>query len=89
MAQFKNAQMVKPQQAQISSGVVNGIANGMARANDSEAMQEQNRLLEEQNRLLRQILNKPTGITSRDVFNATRAEAQSYNNRTGNSPFIF
>lgn len=89
MAQFKNAQMFRPEQLQISSGVVNGIANGMARANDSEAMQEQNRLLEEQNRLLRQILNKPTGITSRDVFNATRAEAQSYNNRTGNSPFIF
>lgn len=56
---------------------------------DSEALQEQNKLLVEQNRLLQIIANKDVTISSRDVFNATRSEAQNYNNRTGNSPFLF
>lgn len=56
---------------------------------DSEALQEQNKLLAEQNRLLQIIANKDVTISSRDVFNATRSEAQNYNNRTGNSPFLF
>ncbi len=57
--------------------------------NDSALIEEQNRLLAEQNRLLQQIANKDVTISSREVFNATRQEAQNYNNRTGNSPFLF
>jgi hypothetical protein len=50
---------------------------------------EQNRLLAEQNRLLEQILQKPTGISKREVFEAARSESNNYFNRTGNSPFLF
>ena len=57
--------------------------------NDSALIEEQNRLLAEQNRLLQQIANKDVTISSREVFKATRREAQNYNNMTGNSPFIF
>ena len=60
-----------------------------AMASNDELVSEQNRLLEEQNDLLRQILDKPSGISSRDVFNAVQGESNSYYNRTGNSPFLF
>lgn len=56
---------------------------------NNTAIMEQNRLLAEQNRLLEQILQKPTGISKRDVFEANRSEANNYFNRTGNSPFLF
>jgi hypothetical protein len=60
-----------------------------AMTSNDELVSEQNRLLEEQNDLLRQILDKPSGISSRDVFNAVQGESNSYYNRTGNSPFLF
>ena len=54
----------------------------------SELVREQNALLREQNGLLRQIAQKNVSISSHDVFNATRTEANNYYNRTGNSPFL-
>jgi len=83
-----NPQM--PTSATISSGIAtsNYEYNG-SESRNYDAIMEQNRLLAEQNRLLQVIANKDVTISSRDVFNATRSEAQNYNNRTGNSPFVF
>lgn len=55
---------------------------------NASSMAEQNKLLQEQNDLLRQIASKDLTISSSEVFNATRSEANNYYNRTGNSPFL-
>ena len=60
-----------------------------AGTDNSDVIREQNALLSEQNDLLRQIASKNVTISGREVFNATRSEANSYYNRTGNSPFLF
>jgi hypothetical protein len=44
-------------------------------------------LLREQNRLLRQLLDKDVSISSKDIFDATRTEANDYYNRTGEPAF--
>ena len=49
----------------------------------------QNAILTRQNEILTQILAKKMGITSREIFDATRQEATDYFNRTGNSAFVF
>lgn len=83
-----NPQM--PTSAPINSGISSSNYDYSGSENRNyDAIMEQNRLLAEQNRLLQQIANKDVTISSRDVFNATRSEAQNYNNRTGNSPFVF
>ena len=91
MAQFKNAQIATPQTLGFADNIASGVASGIAETsnNNNDLIAEQNRLIAEQNRILQQILQKPSGITSREVFDATRREAQNYNNRTGNSPFLF
>lgn len=89
MAQFRNAKFASPDSLGFTGTVVNTLANSIAHNNDSALIEEQNRLLAEQNRLLQQIANKDVTISSREVFKATRREAQNYNNMTGNSPFIF
>ena len=89
MQQFKNAQMVSPQAYQFTGTAINNLANAVSASNNDSAIVEQNRLLAEQNRLLQRILEKPSGITSREVFDATRKEAQNYYNRTGNSPYLY
>ena len=66
-----------------------GFASSGVYGISGEDMAEQNRLLEEQNRLLEQILAKPSGISSKQVFNAVQSESHSYYNRTGNSPFLY
>lgn len=91
MAQFKNAQIATPQTLGFADNIASGVASGIAETsnNNNDLIAEQNRLIAEQNRILQQILHKPSGITSREVFDATRREAQNYNNRTGNLPFLF
>lgn len=42
-----------------------------------------------QNDILEQILDKPSGITSSEVFRAVRTEGRSFKTRTGNSPFNY
>lgn len=66
---------------------VNNNISGVG--SDNAVLAEQNRLLAEQNRYLRIIAEKEFSVSSRDVFNATRKEAQNFNNRTGVSPFVF
>ena len=89
MRQFKNAQMVQPPTVAYANGITGANAISSQTANNDLLMAEQNQLIAEQNRLLQIIANKNVTISSRDVFNATRQEAQNYNNRTGNSPFLF
>lgn len=89
MAQFRNMQFNPDIETLYSNfGVNTDYANQSYRDNDT-AIMEQNRLLAEQNRLLEQILQKPTGISKREVFEATRSESNNYFNRTGNSPFLY
>lgn len=89
MAQFRNMQF-NPALATPYSGYAysSDFSDNSYRDNDT-AIMEQNRLLAEQNRLLEQILQKPTGISKREVFEATRSESNNYFNRTGNSSFLF
>lgn len=89
MSQFKNAQMVSPPTLTYANGMASVSATSNQTANNDLLMAEQNQLIAEQNRLLQIIANKNVTISSREVFNATRQEAQNYNNRTGNSPFLF
>lgn len=91
MADFRQMELTTPQQLMSDySHYIANTANGdiNSKGNNTALIEEQNRLLREQNQLLTELLDKPTGITSRDVFNATRSEAQNYYNRTGNSPFV-
>ena len=69
---------------QITNGVASGVASAVRDANA-----EQNALLREQNILLRQILEKDTGISTRAVFEAVRAENRNFISRTGESAFAF
>lgn len=89
MKQFKNAQMVQPPKYAYANGMNGMSAASNQTSNNDLLMAEQNQLMAEQNRLLQIIANKNVTISSREVFNATRQEAQNYNNRTGNSPFLF
>lgn len=75
-------EMARPNVTPIANSTYS--ANGM----NAESVAEQNRLLREQNDLLRRIAEKEVTISSREVFNATRAEANNYYNRTGDSPFF-
>lgn len=87
MAQFGNRMLASPETVAYRSSSYQGYT-ATSTNGDSLYLAEQNQLLREQNQLLTEILEKPTGISSRDVFNATRSEAQSYYNRTGNSAFM-
>ena len=84
MNQFRNALLNTPTTPSYQMSSYQPTTN----RNTEYAINEQNALLREQNQLLTELLNKPTGITSRDVFNAARSEAQNYYYRTGNSPFV-
>lgn len=60
--------------------IVEGIRSGV-----SDANQETNTLLREQNNLLMRLLEKDTGISTRDIFNAVRSEDKAYRNINGHS----
>lgn len=85
----KYQSMATPSSLGFSGSVPSSAYSGYSSDVNNDMIAEQNRLLAEQNRLLQQIASKNVTISSRDVFNATRQEAQNYNNRTGNSPFLF
>lgn len=90
MRLFKNSQMVRP--SDITSAYASNSPYGYenrAMATSNEAILEQNRLLQEQNTLLREIANKELTVSTRDVFDATKKEANIYYERTGNSPFLY
>lgn len=87
MAQFGNRMLTSPETIAYKTGTYQTYSGSDSNGNNMYVA-EQNELLRQQNELLMQILEKPTGISSRDIFNATRSEANNYYNRTGNSPFI-
>ena len=87
MAQFGNRMLATPESIKYNSSSYNGY-NPSSGGDNSMLLSEQNALLREQNSLLREIAEKDMSISSRDVFNATRSEANSYYRRTGNSPFL-
>lgn len=68
-----------------------GVASGKEITGIGEAVRTtgavEAELLREQNRLLRQLLDKDVSISSKDIFNATRSEANNYYNRTGTPAF--
>ena len=87
MAQFGNRMLASPETVAYRSSSYQGYT-ATSTNGDSLYLAEQNQLLREQNQLLAEILDKPTGISSRDVFNAVKSEANNYYRRTGNSAFI-
>ena len=88
MSQFGNRMLATPESVAYD-GTAYSSYNSTPNSNkDGVLLAEQNELLREQNNLLAQLLEKPTGITSRDVFNATRSEANNYYRRTGNGAFL-
>lgn len=87
MAQFGNRMLATPESIKYNSSSYNGY-NSSSGGDNGMLLSEQNALLREQNSLLREIAEKDMSISSRDVFNATRSEANSYYRRTGNSPFL-
>ena len=65
--------------------IVASVSAGVYRANS-----EQNSLLRQQNQLLQQaILQKETGISTRDVFNAVQSENRRYYARTGKNALVY
>lgn len=88
MSQFGNRLLATPESVAYSGVTYNGYNSATNNNGDGVLLAEQNELLREQNNLLAQLLEKPTGITSRDVFNATRSEANNYYRRTGTGAFL-
>lgn len=92
MSDFRQMELTTPQQLMSDySSYMSATANGEFNTNNNNTamLAEQNRLLREQNELLSQLLEKPSGISSRDVFDANRSEANNFYKRTGKSPFVF
>ena len=65
-----------------ASQIASAVSSGVAKANNSVV-----NALAAQNRILVGILEKETGISSRDIFQAVRSEAAKYTNRTGQPAF--
>ena len=64
--------------------IVASVSAGVYRANS-----EQNSLLRQQNQLLQAILQKETGISTRDVFSAVQSENRRYYARTGKNALVY
>lgn len=88
MSQFGNRLLASPETVAYSGATYNGYNSTTNNNGDGVLLAEQNELLRQQNDLLAQLLEKPTGITSRDVFNAARSEANNYYRRTGTGAFL-
>ena len=87
MSRFGSRLLTSPKTLEMRKSVYNGY-NTDNNGNNDYLLSEQNALLREQNSLLRTISEKNLTIDSRDVFSATRSEANNYYKRTGNSPFL-
>lgn len=64
--------------------IVASVSNGVYKAQS-----EQNSLLRQQNQLLQAILQKETGISTRDVFSAVQSENRRYYARTGKNALVY
>ena len=83
IGKFDNGQSVVANNNQIVTGISQGVQYGFRMAQT-----EQNMILREQNDLLRQILEKETGISQSDIFNAVKRENRKQYNQTGASPLL-
>lgn len=86
MGRFDNGQSVVANNKQITDGISAAVYQGN-RENNALLRQELE-LMKSQNELLRAILEKETGISSRDLFDSVRKSAYEYNKRTGNPAFV-
>ena len=91
MSQFGNRMLASPESMAVRYNGYTSYGGGSSNNNAEmiEVMREQNALLKENNMYQQQIARKEFSISGRDVFNATRTEANNYYNRTGNSPFLY
>ena len=86
MGRFDNGQSVVANNKQITAGISDAVYRGNQENNS--LLREELQLMRTQNDLLRALLEKETGISSRDIFNSVRQSAYEYNRRTGNSAFV-
>ena len=68
----------------MTSNIADGVRLGL-----STSQAEQNALLREQNELLMQILEKDTGISQKDIFDAVRRENRQRYNATGTNQLVY
>lgn len=84
IGQFDNGQSVVANNNQIVTGISQGVQSGFRMAQT-----EQNMILREQNDLLRQILEKETGISQSDIYNAVKRENRKQYNQTGTNQLVY
>lgn len=83
MGTFDNGTSVVANNTHIIQGISEGVNRGMQGAN-----REMINLLMVQNGILQGILEKETGISTSDIFNAVMSENKSYYNMTGANAFV-
>ena len=86
MGRFDNGQSVVANNKQITDGISAAVYQGNKENN--ALLRQELELMRTQNELLSRILEKETGISSRDLFNSVRQSAREYNRMTGNPAFI-
>ena len=86
MGRFDNGKTVVANNKQITTGISDAVYRGNQEGNS--LLREELQLMRTQNELLRAILEKETGISSRDIFDSVRKSAYEYNRRTGNPAFV-
>lgn len=87
IGQFDNGQSVVANNNQITNGIA--IAVQEANREGNMLMRQELSMLRRQNELLMGILEKETGITQKDIFNAVRSENYMFKQRTGKSAFEY
>jgi len=87
MGQFDNGQSVVANNEQITNGIA--IAVQEANKENNMLMRQELSLLQRQNDLLMGILEKETGISKGDIFNAVKESDAAFRKRTGRSAFAW
>ena len=85
MGKFDNGRTVVANNKQITQGIADAVYQGN-RENNS-LMRQEIELMRRQNELLMDLVEKETGISAREVFNAVRKEAANYKRVTGRTAF--
>jgi phage-related holin len=86
MGKFDNGKSVVANNNQITTGIANAVYKGNQENN--ALIKQQNTMLQQQNTLLNKILEKETGISYKDVFNAVRKGNTEYKLTNGQSAFV-
>lgn len=87
MGKFDNGKSVVANNQQITEGISNAVYQGNREL--VFLMQQDLSETRRQNEILNGILQKETGISYKDVFEAARRGANEYVNRTGRKPFPY